>query len=264
MTHATLFYVPPNPPWQELNSHPEAGGYLSIYYSDDLSRLPVRWVTKPGDNKSDPNVETLTYGLFSTCAPRLRSGVVARQCAYLFFATAWKGTRVLTGYYHLRWYAGGAFVGTRDFCLAADTARFIEEPIPLAEVDRCCGTDMARWFRGMRLLSAGESRKIAALIDERPDATPAYLEEIDRLERFNLRHGGYRYIARRQMEKFSWAVAKDFLDKPHPPPPTLPVVRRNSSPSSLWKCLCCSESVKNKALLKRCPHCGALGTLMPT
>ncbi len=261
ITSATLSYVPPHPPWQELNSLSEAGGYLSIYYSDDLSRLPVRWVTKPGDNKSDPNLETLTYGLFSTCAPRMRSGVVARRGAYLFFVTSRKGTRVLTGYYHLRWYTSGVFVGTRDFCLAADTARFIEEPIPLAEVDRCCQTDVAGWFRGMRLLSARECRKIAMLIDARPDATAAYLEEIDRLERFTLRHGGYRYIARRQMEKFSWALAKDFLEKPHPP--TLPVARRNSSPSGLWKCLGCSESVKNKALLKRCPHCGALGTLMP-
>ncbi len=256
-----LSVAPPNSPWQELDSPADAGGYLSIYYSDDLSRLPVRWVTKPGDNKSDPNLETLTYGLFSTCGRSMRSGVVTRRCPYLFFATLRKGERVLTGYYHIRWYAAGVFDEMRDFCLAADVARFIEKPIPLTEVDRKCGTDVAGRFRGMRLLSGAECRKMARLINTRPDATAAYLEEIDRLERFNLKHGGYRYIAWKQVDKFSWDLARLYLEKGQPA--TLAAAVLNSSPSGLWECLRCSENVKNKALLKRCPHCGALGTLRP-
>ena len=51
---------PPRSPWILLSSESDSGGYLSFYYSDDMSPLPVRWVTKPGDNKSDPNLETLT------------------------------------------------------------------------------------------------------------------------------------------------------------------------------------------------------------
>ena len=139
--------APPNAPWKELNSPEDAGSYMSIYYSDDLSRLPVRVITKPGDNKSDPNLETLTYGLFSTCSQSMRSGVVNRRSAYLFFATARKEGRVLTGYYHLRWFTDGVFDNARDYCLAADTARFIEKPIPLTEVDRRCGTNVSKWFR---------------------------------------------------------------------------------------------------------------------
>src|SRR2546423_14285745 len=100
---------PPNPPWQELNSPKDAGGYLSIYYSDDLSPLPIRRITKPGDQKADPNLETLTYGFFSTCSPELRAGAVKRRSSHLFFATLWKGARHLTGYYQLRWHARGVF-----------------------------------------------------------------------------------------------------------------------------------------------------------
>src|SRR5438309_11963638 len=96
--------IPPAPPWKELNNRPGAG-YLSIYYSDDLSALPVRFVTKVGDNKSDPNLETLTYGLFSTCSPSMRSGFVKRSAQYIFFATLRPVGRVLTGFYSVRWYA---------------------------------------------------------------------------------------------------------------------------------------------------------------
>src|SRR2546426_4466528 len=170
---------PPNSPWIQIASGTDSGGYLSFYYSDDMSRLPVRWVTKPGDNKSDPNLETLTYGLFSTCWRTMRTGIVDRRCSHLFFTTSRKSERVLTGYYHLGWYAGGV-LGSRDYCIAADSARFIEKPFPLKEVDRRCGTNVSGWFRSMRILTAGECKKLARLIDSRLDATAAYLEEIDR------------------------------------------------------------------------------------
>lgn len=260
--HEAPSVEPPNTPWEELNSPEDAGGYLSIYYSDDMSRLPVRAVTKPGDNKSDPNLETLTYGLFSTCSPAMRSGVVNRRSAYLFFTTARKDGRVLTGYYHLRWFTGGVFENARDYCLAADTARFIEKPIPLTKVDRLCGTNVSKWFRGMRLLSFEACRKMAALIDAQPDATADYLEEIDRLERFNLKHSGYRYIAWKQKDKFSWERAKQYLIKKKPTTKSKSKVI-NSTPTDSWKCSDCDHNVMNKALLKRCPNCGGLGTLSP-
>lgn len=253
--------VPPAPPWLELNSPPTAGGYLSIYYSDDLSRLPVRWVTKPGDNKSDPNLETLTYGLFSTCSPGMRSGVVRRRSSYLFFATMRRGERVVTGYYHVRWFAAGVFGGIRDFCLAADSGRFVEKPIPLTEVDRKCGTDVAGIFRGMRLLSGEQCTKLARLLDAQPNAIAEYLEEIDRLERFNLKHGKYRYIAWKQLDKFSWTLAGSLFERGQQTRP--PIAVRNSSPSGSWTCIICTETIRNKALLKRCPCCGELGTLRP-
>src|SRR5437870_4117601 len=198
--HKARSVEPPNDPWMELNSPEDAAGYLSIYYSDDMSRLPVRAVTKPGDNKSDPNLETLTYGLFSTCAPGLRAGAVKRRSKYLFFATNRKGTRVLTGYYHLRWYAKGA-LGDRDFCLAADEAKFIAKPIPLRQVDQKCGTHLSKWFRGIRLLTHNECSKLVSLLEEQSDSTKQYLSEIDRLERFSLKYTGYRYLTFKKTDK---------------------------------------------------------------
>jgi hypothetical protein len=202
---------PPNPPWQELNAPANGGGYLSIYYSDDLSRLPVRWVTKPGDTKADPNLETLTYGMFSFCGRQTRSGVVTRKYPHLFFATSRKSKRRLSGYYHIGWFAQAVSDKEPDFCLAADSAHFIENPIPLSKIDRICGTNVARWFRTVLLLSGSECKKMVDLIRSYPDAISAYLEEIDRLERFNLAHAGYRYFKQQQKQRFSWDIASNYL-----------------------------------------------------
>jgi hypothetical protein len=247
---------PPRTPWTDLESATDAGGYLTIYYSDDMSPLPVRWVTKPGDNKSDPNLETLTYGLFSVCAKSMRRGIVNRKSRYLFFATRRGECRVLCGYYRLRWYANGIF-GTDDPAIAADHARFTAKPIPLEAVDKELDTQLGRPFRGSLLLGARVCSELRRLIDTRPNAMSFYLAEIDRLERFNLRHGGYRYIGWRKSTCFSWADAKKYLAPsatpgPHP---------SNSTPSNLWRCEDCGGAVQHRALLKCCPHCGAPGTL---
>jgi hypothetical protein len=51
-------------------------GYLSFYYSEPLARYPIRHITRPADNKSDPNIETATYGLFSICERQMRGKLV--------------------------------------------------------------------------------------------------------------------------------------------------------------------------------------------
>ena len=56
--------IPPAAPWTTLEVDTPATGYLSVYLSEDLSRLPIRAITLRNDNKSDPNFETGTYGLF--------------------------------------------------------------------------------------------------------------------------------------------------------------------------------------------------------
>lgn len=239
---------------------PAEGGYLTIYYSDDMSPLPTRWVTKPGDNKSDPNIETLTYGLFSTCSPAMRKSIARRRCKYLFFGTARRGQRVLSGYYRIRWSTQGP-LGQSDVCLAADKARFLKDPIPFSKVDTTCGTDISSWFRGMRRITEPQCRKMVKLLNSRPDATNLYLQEIDRLERFNLRYGGYRYIGWKQTDPFSWAYARSYLKK-WAAASGAPA-SANSSPSGVWQCVSCKQTLKNKALLKRCPNCGAMGTLRP-
>lgn len=260
ISQTPLSHVPPAPPWKELGSPKDAGGYLSFYYSDDMSRLPVRWVTKPGDNKSDPNLETLTYGLFSTCGRSMRSGIVKRRCSHIFFTTSRKGVRIITGYYNLKWYTDGVFT-SGDYCLAAHNGLFIEKPIPLTKVDQLCGTKVAGPFRGMRYLTEIECKKIEQLLDSEPDATEKYIEEIDRLEKFNLKHGGYRYIAWKQKEKFSWDYAAKYFIKERAASQKNSVL--NTSASGFWICISCNQELKNKALLKRCPSCGALGSLKP-
>lgn len=249
--------VPPMPPWKEVAAKKDAGAYLSFYYSEDLSRLPVRWITKPGDNKSDPNIETMTYGLFSTCSKAMRAGAVSRGVRYVFFGTRRGNERVLTGYYRLAWYAPTPQDAT-DMCLAADRAHFVEKPIPFSEVDKHCDTHIRKPFRGMRLLSDGQSQCMAGLLDDQPDATAEYLEEIDRMERFNLHYGGYRYVGWKRKDAFSWHASDDYLA---PKKKHSSVAVKNASTSDQWKCLECSAVTRNKALLKRCPECGAIGAL---
>lgn len=255
-----MSHAPPNAPWKELACDPaEAGGFALVYYSDDLSRLPVRFVTKPGDNKADPNLETLTFGLFSTCNRSLRSSAVARRNPYLFFITKRGNTRVLSGYYHIRWYTEGVFRGMKDFALAADEAKFLDPPIDVSEVDRQCGTRLRKWFRSYRLLSPKECSRIVNFVRRKPDATEEYVSEIDRLEHLNLRYGGFRYISWKQSDKFSWVLAGGYLKNISASGSKDRVF--NASATNTWKCRSCDATIRNKALLKRCPDCGELGSL---
>ena len=65
-----------------------AGAYVSVYLSSEVGRVPVRDVLRLGDNKSDPNLETQTYGLFSTCEPTMRKSIAARGITEIFFVTS--------------------------------------------------------------------------------------------------------------------------------------------------------------------------------
>lgn len=138
-----------------------------------------------------------------------------RGCRYLFFVTRRGRPRVLTGMYLVRWYATLS-KAAKDFCLAADEAWFVGDPIPLSDVDRACGTRIDRWFRNCLCLdSREECRRLEALLRTRTNALGAYLEETDRLERFNLKHGGYRYVSGKVRQAFSWQCqkAKTILEK---------------------------------------------------
>src|SRR5260370_20242924 len=124
---------PPAPPWQPVAD--SGRGYLSVYLSDALARYPVRAITRSADNKSDPNIETLTYGLFSTCEPQMRNRIVQDGASTVFYITSHgPKPRAITGYYRIGWYTEGAR-GARhkDFALAARQARLID-PIPVASL----------------------------------------------------------------------------------------------------------------------------------
>ncbi len=199
--------IPPNPPWLPLTIHKASGGYVSYYFNDDLSGLPVRAVTKLRDNKADPNLETKTYGLFSTCNKIMRKSIVKHGCRRIFFITNRKRVRVLAGLYFVKWYALVSS-DNDDFCLAADSVWFVKNPIPLEYVDNTCGTNISRWFRTYLYVDVEGCRKIEELLKRKANATESYLSEIDRLERFNLKHGGYRYVTDKGRDSYSWDCDK--------------------------------------------------------
>jgi hypothetical protein len=232
---------------------------VTFYYSDDLSPLPVRAVTLAANNKSDPNLETGTYGLFSTCAHSMRASVVKNRDAYLFFVTRRDSRRVLTGYYHLRWYAPGALIRQPpDYALAADQIRFIHPGIPLDKLPRKAARVLGTPFRIFRRVDAAVAGALVSALKTRPNRTGDYLLEIGRLERFNRFRTGYRYPSWRREEAFDWRFAKEYL-----------MVNTGAASQTVsttsatddWRCEVCDRVTHNKALLKRCPECGALGSL---
>lgn len=253
---------PPNAPWWELASRAPAEGTLSVYLTDTLSPLPVRGITLPGNNKSDPNIETRTFGLFSTCERAMRVGIVRDGRPYIFFITNQGDGRILTGYYRIGWYAPAVGAAASDFALAADDARFIWPAIALATLPLRIRRVVGVPFRLTKRVDAEITRELLQLIRRRPDRTKSYLQEIDRLERFNFFRTGFRYVAWRQKEAFSWALAGRYLI-PTGPASATGALRgnRTTSRSDRWKCGACGQVVENRALLRRCPWCGEIGSL---
>ena len=253
---------PPAAPWSPLRVNQPATGYLSMYYADDLSRLPVRHISRPRDNKSDPNIETGSYGLFSTCERQMRSGIVKRGAQYIIFMCSWGGRRVVTGYYRLAWRAPGTLHSpTRpDFVLAADVVHFVKPPIPVAELPEDVAAAAGTGFRLVKRIDNAQTQELVSILSERPNALPEYLTEIDRLERFQSFHSGYRYVSWQQQEPFTWDMASRYLE-----PSTGINVAPNKSDTGTWRCTvaACTQFVINQALLKRCPFCGSMGSLQP-
>ena len=253
---------PPTPPWSPLRVGWPAIGYLSMYLADDLSRLPVRHITRPHDNKSDPNIETGTYGLFSTCERQMRSGIVNRGAQYIVFMCRWGEQRVVSGYYRLAWSAEGTLHSPPhlDFVLAADLVHFVNPPIPVTELPEGLAAVAGTGFRLVKKIDSAQTRWLISILNARPNALPEYLDEVDRLERYQTFRSGYRYVSWRQKDPFSWDMARQFLE-----PSDGGTVFPNNLANGKWRCSAadCGKYVINQALLKRCPFCGCMGTLQP-
>jgi hypothetical protein len=234
--------------------------YASYYLSDELAALPVRAVTRLLDNKSDPNIETGTYGLFSTCEEKMRSGIATHRPRYIVFVTKLRGKgRHVTGLYRISHVAPGALAKQiRDFAIAADEVRFID-PVPVEDLPDSVRPALSTRWRLYRRLSPEATAAIVDFIRDRPDRTSDYLEELARVETINAFHSGFSYPTWGRREGFSWDDAARYLA---PAAATADQVR-NSSPTGWWKCAKCGTRTKNKALLKACPKCGALGQLRP-
>ena len=253
---------PPAAPWSPLEVAQPATGYLSMYLADNLSRLPVRHVTRPHDNKSDPNIETGTYGLFSTCEQQMRSGIVNSGAQFIVFMCRWGDRRVVSGFYRLAWKAPGTLhtPNKADFVLAADTVHFLDPPIPVSDLPEHLASVAGTRFRLFKRIDSAHTEELISILSGRPNALPEYLGEVDRLEQFQSFHSGYRYVSWQQGEPFSWSMAHRYLE----PSSSFSAVP-NQSATGTWLCAAsaCGQYVANQALLKRCPFCGSMGTLQP-
>lgn len=254
--------TPPDPPsvgqWEPL---PDGGGtgYLSVYFSEPLARYPVRHITRPADNKSDPNIETATYGLFSTCERQMRGKIVREGRPYLFFVTTHgERGRKLTGYYELAWYAestGGAAAG--DYALAASKIKFVD-PVSLSTLPEPLRSVCVPQFRNIRPIGAATVAMFQGLMDSLPDRTDRYLSELARIEQFARHHSGFAYPSWGRLEGFGWDDADRYLGSSSATG-VVPAIPSTGQ----WRCASCKRVITSKALLKSCPGCDAMGTLSP-
>ncbi len=207
---------PPNAPWKPLTPI-SRGGVLSFYYSDSNSKIPVRDISRYGDSKSDPNIETKTYGLFSTCEPDMREGVVGKGIEHVFFCTNRANVRVLTGYYHIRWYHKGPPIKYKrdwdDYWLAADNVRFVNPGFRLNVLTGYLwGVRLdGRFRRFLYIHDEKATQRLLLLLKETPDATRYYLREIKRLQSENLRKHRSTYPNWKKKEGFNWKWARKYL-----------------------------------------------------
>jgi hypothetical protein len=195
----------------------ESGGAISFYYSDWSSTVPVREVRRKDDNKADPNLETRTYGLFSTCERYMRAGVVKRGIEYVFFCTRREDVRVLTGYYRIGWFHKGpkisGYGGGDDFMLAASECRFVSPGFPLRDLKGYLnGVRLDKRFRTFKYIDAETAKKLLDLLREAPDATEEYVSEIRRLESLNVTEFGYAYKNWKRVSGFDWESARRYLE----------------------------------------------------
>src|SRR6266852_3204519 len=255
---------PPAPPWLELVPTDDAGeGVLSFYYSEDEAAVPIRAIMLPNNHKSDPNIETATYGLFSTCSQRTRAGIVERGTRYMFFVTQRGGCRMLTGFYRLRWYTPGNLPG-RDFAVAADHVHFIDPGLPLRHLPDAVRSHCTKRFRLSFRLDAPITQVLLDVLNSSPNAIERYLGEVDRIERRNMRLTGYRYVAWRRKEPFTWEEARLYLPGigQSSATPAGSARRIMTSRSGKWRCTHCGELTSSDALLRLCPSCKQPSTLI--
>jgi len=250
---------PPVGCWTPLPDRSGGAGYLSVYLSEPLARYPVRHIAKPADNKSDPNIETGTYGLFSTCERVMRAKIVREGRRWIFFVTTHRdGGRKLTGYYEVGWYAEGVGGAVKDdYALAAVSVRFIQ-PVPLGSLPAPARRICQPFFRTIRPIDPSTKDILCDCIDDRADLTDAYLAEIRRMERFARHHTGFAYPSWGRVDGFSWTDADRYL-QPVGKTVSLPAAPRTHK----WQCTACQYNIVSKALLKSCPICNEMWTLTP-
>ena len=203
---------PPNPPWLPIQKGPSDLATISFYYSDRNSpSVPVRDVSHKHDAKRDPNIETLTYGLFSDCCEDARKAIVEKGIGLQFFCTLRANvTRVLTGYYRPAWYCE---MGDNDYAIAAESARFISPGYALGDLVQFLEEyPIDRFFRPWKYIKGEKAiQRLLLLINVAPDATKQHISEIHRLEMYSLEQYGQMYADR--FSGLSWEYAAELMRK---------------------------------------------------
>lgn len=202
---------PPNRPWQRIRRGQTNKATISFYHCDSKSPvIPVRDISNKNDAKHDPNLETLTYGLFSHCFKDERKGIVEKGITTQFFCTTRaNSTRVLAGYYCPAWYCK---IGDGDYGIAAESARFVSPGYALRDiVSYLEDYPINRFFYWKYIEDEKVIERLKLLIDCVPDATDQYIAEIHRLENFSLEKYGHMYYDR--SAGFSWEYAGELMRK---------------------------------------------------
>jgi len=212
---------PPNPPWITLPVRTRSKAALSFYYSDRLSKTPIRDVSHKDDPKPDPNLETMTFGLFSRCDKAMRATIVRDGIETHFFCTgrlSQQGhVRVLTGYYRYGWYFTVPLSGRKpgnnardDYILAARQIKFVDPGFPLADLTELLhGVRLDRRFRAFKYVDEKMANRLLQLFYNTPDATKRYVSEIKRVEQLVL--GRDKRLYKNRVGGFSWDVAAEAM-----------------------------------------------------
>jgi hypothetical protein len=212
---------PPNPPWIPLPDKSGSKAALSFYYSDRLSKTPIRDVSHKDDPKPDPNLETMTFGLFSRCDKAMRATIVREGIELHFFCTGRRGQqgriRVLTGYYRYGWYFRVLLDAKKskknvmdDYMLTAKQIKFVNPGFPLADLTEYLhGVRLDRRFRTFKYVDEKTATRLLHLLHNTPDATEQYISEIKRVEQLVMNRDKLLY--KNRVSGFSWDIAAEAM-----------------------------------------------------
>lgn len=266
--------------WKKITKSKKITGHIATYYSNDKAKLPVRDVSKLWDSKADPNIETRTYGVFTTCMPASRKNMVQRGDSFIFFFTHWRGKRFLTGYYELDEFidtgitpmGNGKEYKYKDYGLTAKKMHFVKDLIPFngelwskIEPEKCSQDGIDGYGpRNFKAIDEKLTIKLKTILDLKPDATKEYLKEIRKLEKENVDKYGFKYPSWNRSDGFTKKDINEFIPHLATKPKShissqsyIPMKEKLPISTRTYECLNCGWKMEGQMCqLKKCSRCG--------
>lgn len=266
--------------WKKIKKTEKITGHIATYYSNDKAKLPVRDVKRLWDSKADPNIETGTYGIFTTCMPASRKNMVQRGDSYIFFFTNWRGKRYLAGYYELDKYIDTGITPTgngkaykySDYGLVAKRTHFVAKPIPFTgklwskiNPEKCSEDGIDGYGpRNFKAIDEKLTKKLKMILDLQPDITAEYVKEIKKLEKENADKYGFKYPSWNRPDGFTKKDVKEFIPSLASPPksnpssdPYVPMKEGHPKLARDYQCTNCGWKIGGQMCqLKKCERCG--------